>query len=135
MSLADEKYVSLVTYKRDGSPVSTAVWVVAIAGELGVITEAEAGKVKRIRNNPRVSLTPCDVKGKVPPGAVTIEGTARVVLGSEAKRVDRAIRKKYHFAYYAISLTWVLPALVNRLRGKKDNSHDCAILISLSRSA
>jgi hypothetical protein len=34
--------------------------------------------------------------------------------------------------YYAISLTWVLPALVNRLRGRADNSHDCAILISVS---
>lgn len=132
MSLADEKYVSLVTYKRDGSPVSTAVWVVAIADELGVITDAEAGKVKRTRNNPRVSLTPCDVKGRVLPGAVTVEGTARVVLGDQAVRVDREIRKKYRLAYYVVSLAWVLPALVNRLRGKKDNSHDCAILITLS---
>ena len=132
MSLADEKYVSLVTYKRDGSPVSTAVWVVAIADELGVITEAEAGKVKRIRNNPRVTLTPCDVRGKALPGAATRECTARVVLGDEARRVDRAIRKKYRLAYYVIALTWVLPAMVSRLRGRKDDSHDCAILITVS---
>jgi hypothetical protein len=104
--------------------------VVEIFGELGVITEANAGKVKRIRNNPRVSLTPCDVKGAVTPGAVTVEGTARVVHGAEAVVVDRAIHKKYRLAYHAISLTWVLPALVNRLRGRADNSHDCAILIS-----
>lgn len=132
MPLANEKYLSLITYKRDGSPVATAVWVVDVDGELGVITEAEAGKVKRIRNNPRVTLTPCDVKGKVLPGAEIVEGTARVVLGDEAKRVDRAIRKKYRLAYYAISLTWVLPALLNRLRGRKDDSHDCAILITLT---
>jgi PPOX class probable F420-dependent enzyme len=132
MPLANEKYLSLITYKRDGTPVATAVWVVDVDGELGVITEAEAGKVKRIRNNPRVTLTPCDVKGKVLPGAGIVEGTARVVLGDEAKRVDRAIRKKYRLAYYAISLTWVLPALLNRLRGRKDDSHDCAILITLT---
>jgi PPOX class probable F420-dependent enzyme len=132
MSLAHEKYVSLVTYKRDGSPVSTAVWVVAIADELGVITEAEAGKVKRIRNNPRVTLTPCDVRGKVLPGSTSTEATARLVTGDAARRVDRAIRKKYRLAYYAISLTWVLPELLNRLRGRKENSHDCAILIAVS---
>ena len=121
MDLADEKYLSLVTYRRNGDPVPTAVWVARVGNELGVITEEHAGKVKRIRNNPRVTLTPCDVKGKV-----------RLVSGEEARRVDRAIRKKYHFAYYAISMTWVLPALWARLRGKGETSHDFAILITLA---
>ena len=131
MDLAYEKYLSLVTYRRNGDPVPTAVWVARVGNELGVITEEHAGKVKRIRNNPRVTLTPCDVKGKILPGAVTTEATARLVSGEEARRVDRAIRKKYHFAYYAISLTWVLPALWARLRGKGDAPRDFAILIKV----
>jgi PPOX class probable F420-dependent enzyme len=129
MTLADEKYLSLVTYRKNGEPVATAVWVSVVGNELGVITEESAGKVKRIRNNPRVTLTPCDVKGKVLSGAATTEATARLVTGDEAKRVDRAIRKKYHLAYYAISLTWTLPALWNRIRGRNESSRDFAILL------
>ncbi|MEN9301497.1 MAG: hypothetical protein RLZZ254_1278 [Actinomycetota bacterium] len=131
MALADKKYLSLVTFRRNGEPVPTAVWVARVGDELGVITEEHAGKVKRIRNNPRVTLTPCDRKGKVLPGATATEATARLVSGSDAVRVDRAIRKKYGLAYHAISMIWVLPALWARLRGKGDVSSDFAILISL----
>lgn len=133
MTLANEKYVSLVTYRKNGEPVATAVWIAGVGNELGVITDEAAGKVKRIRNNPRVTLTPCDVKGKVLPGASTVEATARLVMGEEAVRVDRAIRRKYRLAYYAISLTWVLPELWNRIRGKGESSRAFAILISVSR--
>ena len=131
MTLSDEKYLSLVTFRRNGEPVPTAVWVARVGDELGVITEEHAGKVKRIRNNPRVTLTPCDVKGKVLAGATTTEATARLVSGSDAVEVDRAIRKKYGLAYRAISMTWVLPALWARLRGKGDTSREFAILIAL----
>lgn len=129
MGLADEKYLSLVTYRRNGEPVATAVWVARVGDELGVITDEHAGKVKRIRNNPKVTLTPCDVKGKPLPGATPTEATARLVWGEDAVRVDRAIRKKYRMSYYAISMSWVLPAFWARLRGKKDTSRDFAILI------
>jgi PPOX class probable F420-dependent enzyme len=131
MTLANEKYLSLVTFRKNGEPVATAVWVAGMGDELGVITEESAGKVKRIRNNPRVTLTPCDVKGKVLPGAATTEATARLVTGEDAVRVDRAIRRKYHLAYFAISLTWVIPALWDRMRGRGETSRDFAILIML----
>ena len=131
MTLSDEKYLSLVTFRRNGEPVPTAVWVARVGDELGVITEEHAGKVKRIRNNPRVTLTPCDGKGKVLPGATPTEATARLVWDEEAVRVDRAIRRKYRLAYYAISMTWVLPAWWARLRGKGETSRDFAILITV----
>ena len=31
-ALADEKYISLTTFKRDGTPVATPVWVVSDDG-------------------------------------------------------------------------------------------------------
>ena len=132
MSLANEKYLSLVTYRKNGDPVATPVWVAGIGNELGVITEESAGKVKRIRNNPRVTLTPCDVKGKLRPGTVTTEATARLVTGDLAIRVDRAIRRKYHIAYFMISMSWVLPALWNRIRGRGESPRNFAILITLA---
>ena len=133
MSLEHEKYVSLVTYRRSGEAVATAVWVAPVGDELGVITETDAGKVKRIRNNPRVSLSPCDMKGRVPADAATFQATARLVTGTEAVRVRSAIRRKYRTGYAAISLTWVLPELWSRLRGRRESKPEIAILISVSR--
>ena len=48
-------------------------------GELIVVTEAESWKVKRIRNNSRVVVTVCDMRGRIAPDAATAEGTARLL--------------------------------------------------------
>ncbi|MGA1143082.1 MAG: PPOX class F420-dependent oxidoreductase, partial [Ilumatobacteraceae bacterium] len=82
-----EKYVSLVTFRRDGSPVPTPVWFAAMGDEFGVITETNVGKVKRIRNNPRVTVQVCDMSGKVSSDAPVLSATARLVTGDEAVRV------------------------------------------------
>lgn len=52
-SLGRERYVSLATFRRDGRAVPTPVWVAEHAGRLYVFTEGTAGKVKRLRNDPR----------------------------------------------------------------------------------
>lgn len=64
-SLGREKYVSVTTFKRDGTAVPTPVWVAGDGPDLLVWTAAESGKVKRIRNNPRVTVAPCDVRGNL----------------------------------------------------------------------
>src|SRR6266498_422449 len=55
MTVPDEisrsRYVSLTTYRKDGTAVATPVWHVANGGELVVVTEADTWKVKRIRSN------------------------------------------------------------------------------------
>jgi PPOX class probable F420-dependent enzyme len=43
--LAQEKYVSLTTFKRDGTPVSTPVWCAGDDGRLLVWTGASTWKV------------------------------------------------------------------------------------------
>lgn len=50
------QYINLITYRRDNTPVSTAVWVVGMKDALYVTTRMEAGKVKRIRNNGNVTI-------------------------------------------------------------------------------
>jgi hypothetical protein len=40
--LADERFVSITTFKRDGTPVSTPVWVAGENGNLLVIGETDA---------------------------------------------------------------------------------------------
>lgn len=63
--LGRERYVSLATFRRDGRAVPTPVWVAEHAGRLYVFTEGSAGKVKRLRNDARVRVAPCDVRGSL----------------------------------------------------------------------
>jgi PPOX class probable F420-dependent enzyme len=93
-----DSYVSLTTFRKDGTPVATPVWFATADNHDVVIrTAPDAGKVKRIRNNPRVTLTPCDVRGRLRPGAPTVEATARLLdRGSDEERAAaRLLAAKY----------------------------------------
>ncbi|MFX1448779.1 MAG: pyridoxamine 5'-phosphate oxidase family protein, partial [Promethearchaeota archaeon] len=52
------KYVSLITYKKNGSPIATQVWFVEEAKKLYVVTLQGRYKFKRIKNNPNVKIAP-----------------------------------------------------------------------------
>ena len=47
----DVEYINLITYKNDGSSVTTPVWVAPHDNSLVVTTSLNAGKVKRVRSN------------------------------------------------------------------------------------
>ena len=131
-----EKYVSLVTFRRDGQSVATPVWFAAMGNEFGVITETNVGKVKRIRNNPRITVQVCDYSGNVVPAGdpkaqPVLEATARLVTGNEAVAVRRAIAKKYGLTYATFALYWNFSNLLAKLRGKSDDSPETAILFTL----
>jgi uncharacterized protein len=98
-AVAAHRYVSLTTFRRTGQPVSTPVWIARDGHELVVITVDGAGKTKRLAHTSRVELRPCDLRGTVPDGAPTYEGTARVVrTPAEITAVKRAIGAKYLMA-------------------------------------
>jgi len=64
-ALDDDPYISLLSYKRDGSGVETAVWAAPLDGKLVVFTLKDSFKVKRIRRNPKVRVAKCSVRGKL----------------------------------------------------------------------
>ncbi|MFD7556052.1 MULTISPECIES: PPOX class F420-dependent oxidoreductase [unclassified Streptomyces] len=111
------RYVSLTTFRKDGTPVATPVWAVADAGELYVWTRTATWKVKRIRNNGRVTVAPCDVKGRVPEGAAVVEGEARLLDEAGLKRVRKLMSRKYTWQFWALDL----PGAVARL-GKRPHT-------------
>jgi PPOX class probable F420-dependent enzyme len=94
--LASAHYVLLTTYRKDGTPVGTPVWGVARDGKLYVWTDLDSWKVKRIRNNPAVTVQPCGIRG-APRGEVR-EATASLLDRAETKRVLRMILRKYWLA-------------------------------------
>jgi len=90
-SLAGERYISLTTFKRDGSAVSTPVWVVSDDGRrLLVWTGASAWKVRRIRRDPRVLVAPASFRGRE--RGERIEGEAHVVEDAD---IGALLRAKY----------------------------------------
>ena len=64
-ALDHDPYISLLSYKRDGSGVETAVWAAPLDGKLVVFTLKDSFKVKRIRRNPKVRVAKCSVRGKL----------------------------------------------------------------------
>ena len=99
MTVVDEigrsRYVSLTTYRKDGTGVATPVWHALHNGELFLVSEAEAWKVKRIRNNSDVLITVCNFRGSIAPGAPSAKGTARLpdAAGTETGRT--LLARKY----------------------------------------
>lgn len=59
------RYVSVETYRRDGRAVRTPVWFVIKGGAMLVVTRDQTGKVKRIKNNAKVRVAPCSIKGAI----------------------------------------------------------------------
>jgi len=54
----NQKYINLETFRRDGRGVRTPVWFVQDGASLYVRTVADSGKVKRIRNQTQVNISP-----------------------------------------------------------------------------
>ncbi|MFJ9038651.1 PPOX class F420-dependent oxidoreductase [Streptomyces sp. NPDC102406] len=90
------KYISLTTYRKDGTPVATPVWHVARdERELLVVTPADSWKVKRLRNDSAVTVAVCTVRGKVAPGAATLTGTARLLDAAGTEAAQSLLARKY----------------------------------------
>jgi len=100
-AFAVRKYLNLETFKKDGTGVKTPVWFAADSSSsldsndarLYVYTIGVSGKVKRIRNNPRVKIAPCDMRGKVL--GDWVDAQAQIVTGEEDARGVRLLNKKY----------------------------------------
>ena len=101
---ADEQFVELTTFRRDGTPVGTPVWVAADGDEMVVTTVDGTGKVKRLRHTPTVELRPCSRRGAVEDDAPTLRAQAVVDRDPEVyARADRALHAKYGWEYTAIT--------------------------------
>ena len=88
-----EKYISIESFKRNGDGVKTPVWFVLHNGIFYVYTEADSWKVKRIRNNPRVRVAVCNVRGTVK--GPWLDATASIIEGDERRMADALLDRKY----------------------------------------
>jgi PPOX class probable F420-dependent enzyme len=100
VQLADEHFISITTFKRDGTPVSTPVWVAGDDGRLLVHSAADTWKVKRIRRDGHVRVAPCGATGKVRGEAFHGEAT----ILADTSLVEALEARKYGLIYRLIGL-------------------------------
>lgn len=127
MAITDEKYVLLTTFRKNGDAVPTPIWMVGLPdGSAGFTTEATSGKVKRIGNNPSVTLQPCSMRGAIQPGSAVVNATAEVLLDADARPIKAAIRRKYK----VVTLMLTFSDLVRRLF-RRAEAPECAVRLRL----
>ena len=127
MKRFDGKYLSLTSFKRDGTGVATAVWFANDNGHLLVETDGESYKVKRIRRDPHVRIALCDARGRV--RGDPVEADATILPDNDRKRVEQLLARKYRIDRYT-----VLPIyhLVMRLRRRSAGSHKPPIALEIT---
>lgn len=111
--VAKSEYILLTTFTKDGRPKPTAIWAAPKGDVLVVITGGESWKVKRIRNNPRVTIAECDRGGK--PKGEAVEATAAILDKSANGSTYAAIGKRYGLVGKAFNL-------FSKLRGGVDKN-------------
>ncbi len=89
-----QKYLNLETYRKSGQAMPTPVWFVRDGDRLYVRTVDNSGKVKRVRNNPRVRVAPCEVRGEMK--GPWVEAKATLVNDpATTQRVVQLLNQKY----------------------------------------
>ena len=83
--LAAGKYLSLTTFRRDGTPVATPVWLVRDGDTLLVITGAESGKATRLRADSRALVASCE----------PVPAAAELLGAAETARTASEITRRY----------------------------------------
>lgn len=90
---ANQNYLNLESYRKTGNPVTTPMWFTEDNGTLYVYSLANAGKVKRIRNNAKVRVVASDLRGK--PKGEWVEAKAHILDERRAELAHKLLNKKY----------------------------------------
>lgn len=124
--LGSGKYVSLTTFRRDGTPVATPVWVVKRGDQLLVLTQAQSGKAKRLANDTRVLVAPCDARGTLK--GEQRQGTARLQDETETHLTASLIQHRYGLMGRVFS--WL-----SEVRGGRSGGEHVGVTITLGDTA
>jgi hypothetical protein len=100
--LAGHQYISLTTFRKNGTPVATPVWFADAGDRLYVYTAADSGKAKRLSHTPRVTVAPCTANGTLLGEAR--DAVARILPPDEGPAANTALNQKYGVAKMMLEL-------------------------------
>ena len=100
--LSNATYISLETFRKDGSGVKTPVWVAGHQNHLVVITNGTSFKVKRLVANPACRIARCNVSGSQILGDWQ-QGQCEILpLGPAFNAALAPLRKKYGIQFWLL---------------------------------
>jgi uncharacterized protein len=121
------RFLSVTSFKRDGSGVATPVWAVSDGERLLAFTDLRSAKVRRIRRDPHVLVAPCRPDGKL--RGEPVAGRAEVLsTPEELERVHRLLVERYKVSY---RLTMLFYRLGRRLRGQQAVAEGAVLAITV----
>ena len=91
-----QKYISVATFRKNGTAVHTPVWFGEENDKLYVMSRSDSGKYKRIRNNPQVRVAPCTMRGKIT--GSEFPAVARILPAEDWPHARETIHRKYWLA-------------------------------------
>lgn len=98
--LRGHKYMSLITFRKNGEAVPTAVWFAERDGRLYVMTRSDSWKYKRISRNPQVRVAACTMRGRIT--GPEISALARILPAGDA-----AARATLEKKYWSLRIPWL----------------------------
>ena len=121
------RYLSVTSFKRDGTGIATPVWFVSDGQRLFAFTDLHSWKVRRIRRNPHVLIASCWPNGKL--RSERVSGRAEVLTATaELDRVQKLLLARYKISYRVVMLFY---RLGRRVRGKQSVADGAALAITI----
>jgi hypothetical protein len=96
LEITGQKYMSLASFRKNGNPVYTPIWFGEENDKLYVMTRSDSGKYKRIRNNSKVKIAPCTMRGKIT--GPEFAATARILPPQDWPAASETVKRKYWLA-------------------------------------
>jgi len=121
------RYLSVTSFRRDGSGVATPVWFVSDGRRLFALTDLHSAKVRRMRRNPRVLVASCRADGKLR-GEPLPARTEVLTATPELERVQKLLMERYKLSYRLVMLIY---RLGRRLRGHRSVADGAALAITV----
>jgi PPOX class probable F420-dependent enzyme len=121
------RYLSVTSFKRDGTGVATPVWFVSDGTRLFALTDLYSAKVRRIRRNPHVLIASCRADGKLRTEPVPARADV-LTATSDLERVQQLLIKRYKISYRLVMLIY---RLGRGLRGRPSVADGAALAITV----
>ena len=114
LDFANDEYINLITYRKDGTQVPTPVWLASLDNSLVVTTSLNAGKVKRVRAN-----------GKATIYKTNQSGSKKLSEEIDVKAlIIKMFTKKIFWMFLSISLVFPLYLLLHNPNMNKQQNND-----------
>jgi PPOX class probable F420-dependent enzyme len=121
------KYLSLTSFRRDGTGVATPVWFVEAGGRLLVETDAGSYKVRRIRRDPRVTIAPCTATGRL--RGTPLPAWAELLPDAKVAHVERLMARKYR-----VDLLFIKPFRALQRALRRNRPRETPVILELTPS-